>query len=65
MKEKIRQRYSKETWTRKVQKLQELSQEACSGLHYRPINSADLLFKIQVQEDIWKISEDYQSDTVH
>lgn len=33
--------------------MQELSLNVYSGLHYRPTNSVDLLFKIQVQEDLY------------
>ncbi len=44
---------SKETWSRSIQTLQELSLEAYSKAHINTIDSIELVFKIQMQEEIY------------
>jgi hypothetical protein len=48
-----RLKYSKETWSRSIQTLQELSLEAYSKLHISTIDSIELIFKIQIQDEIY------------
>ncbi len=46
-------KYSKETWNRKIHSLQQLSLQAYSKRHFSTIDNIELVFKVQIQEDIY------------
>ena len=46
-------KYSKETWNREIHSLQQLSLQAYSKRHFSTIDNIELVFKVQIQEDIY------------